>query len=99
MAEKNGSSISPSKFVLRIARCGTDTYSIGYKTIEDEDALKLAYKAVGILTQNFVNKDLNPQFKYHLACMLLHNLKYDTKMLDKDIKEAEKILNAYKFKS
>ena len=92
--------VQPTKFVMRISKCGTDTFSGGYKQIENKDALDLALQVCYIMTKDFVyDKELTPKFRYHLGCLLLNSVEgYDDKEVLEDIKNAKKFLDKWKLR-
>jgi len=92
--------VQPKKFIIRLAQCGTDTFSGGYKKMESEDGLELANRIVNIMAHDFIFKEKEPMFKYHLACLLLHQIEgYKTEELMEDIKNANNFLDKWKFRA
>jgi len=91
--------VQPSKFIIRLAQCGTNTFSGGYKKMESEDGLELANRVVNIMAHDFIFNEKEPMFKYHLACLLLHQIEgYKPEELNEDIKNAKNFLDKWKFK-
>lgn len=91
--------VKPKKFQVRLANCGTNTFSVNYKKIENENALKLAFNINDIMLKDFVGEQHYLNLKYELACMLLDSLEgWKEQDLLKDIKNAEKFFNNWKLK-
>ncbi len=83
----------PTKFILHIQKCGTDTLSSNYKQIEHDNPVILGLKGVKIMSDNFAPNH-KPFFEYLLACSILKGLEFDKTKLSKDIEEvADRIKN------
>jgi len=73
----------PTKFILCISKCGTDTLSGNYKQIEHDNPILLALNGVKIITDGIAPKESQPFCQYLLACAILKGLDFDkTKLLD-----------------
>ena len=82
----------PTKFILNIKNCGTDTLSMHYKKIEHDNPIILGLNGINIMADGFSPKDAHAFFKYLIACALLKGLKFDRKKLFDDVDQiAERI--------
>jgi hypothetical protein len=63
-----------------------DSFSSGYKPMEDTNAIKLAGKVVNCMGKGFAGEQA-PYFLYQLTCYILHNLEFNKDKLLKDIDE------------
>ena len=69
--------VQPTKFILHISKCGTDTLSSSYKQIEHDNPVILGLKAIKIMSDGFSPEESHPFYQYLLACAILKGLQFD----------------------
>ena len=73
----------PTKFILHISKCGTDTFSPNYKQVEHDNPILLGLNGVKIIVDGLAPKKAQPFYQYLLACSILKGLTFDpTKLMD-----------------
>jgi hypothetical protein len=77
--------VQPTKFILHIAKCGTDTLSSQYKQIEHDNPVILGLKGVNVMCDGFAPKESHPFYQYLLACAILKGLEFDRAKIFDDI--------------
>ena len=75
----------PTKFLLQISKCGTDTFSPSYKQIEHDNPILLGLNGVKIMVDGLALKKAQPFYQYLLACSILKGLTFDPAKLMDDI--------------
>lgn len=75
----------PSKFILHISKCGTDTSSMYHNQINHDNPIILALKGVRMMGESFAPKEKIPFFEYLLACAILKGLQFDRKKVLEDV--------------
>lgn len=84
----------PTKFILHISKCGTDTFSQNYKPMEHDNPILLGLNGNKIICDGLAPKSAQPFYQYLLACALLKGLTFDkTKLIDDIENIAERIKN------
>lgn len=84
----------PTKFILHISKCGTDTFSSHYKQIEHDNPVILGLNGIKIMVDGFASKKAQPFYQYLLACSILNGLEFDKRKLMDDIENiADRIKN------
>ena len=92
--EKKLKVAQPTKFLLHISKCGTDTLSGNYKQIEHDNPIILGLNGVKIIADGIAPTESQPAFRYLLACAILRGLEVDKTKLLEDIKNiADRIKN------
>ena len=84
---------------IRIANVGVDTFSAGFKTMTDPDALRLANEVCLIMGGHFVNDKQKAHFLAHLGYLLLNQVLKDDFNHDniiKNIKNGKEFLGKWK---
>ena len=77
--------VQPTKFILHISKCGTDTINSCYKLIEHDNPILLGLNGVKIMCDGFAPKEVQPFYQYLLACSILRGLEFDKAKLFDDI--------------
>ena len=80
----------PTDFRVRLSNVGTDTFSGSYKMMKDTNALKLLFRSVNIISQDFAGKENSLGLKYSLACLILSGLNYPKESFEKNVSEIRK---------
>jgi len=77
--------VEPKKFILHIAKCGTDSISMRYNKIEQDNPILLGLHGVKLITNSVCSEEVKPFFEYLLACSILHGLEFDRTKIFEDI--------------
>ena len=88
-------------FKIRIADGGSDTFSAGYKTMRDKDALNLARDICFIMSKNFIPEGSRGSFLAHLSYSLLHDVlkkDFNPDNIIKNIKNGKYFLDKWKIR-
>lgn len=92
--KKKLSVAEPTKFILHISKCGTDTLNSGYNQIENDNPILLGLNGVKIISDGISPKENQPFCQYLIACALLKGLEFDKTKLIGDIENiADRIKN------
>lgn len=85
---------NPTKFILHISKCGTDSVNGSYSQMENDNPIILGLNGVKTMCHGFAPEDARPFFQYLLACSILNGLTYNKDTLFDDIENiAERIKN------
>lgn len=72
----------PSKFIVQVKKCGTDTCGMVYKgQFEHKNPFILGMKVVDLMAGHFAQKGNESMYNYELALHLLAGLEFDEKLL------------------
>ncbi len=80
----------PKNFQIKISNCGLNNINGTYKIMKNKSALILSFKAVEMMTRDFV-RDKSLALQYHLACIILSTIELNKEKLFKDIDNAKEI--------
>ncbi|MCK5600881.1 hypothetical protein KAR91_03370 [Candidatus Pacearchaeota archaeon] len=89
----------PTKFILHIAKCGTDTFTPKYKQIEHDNPILLGLNGVKIICDGMAPKNAQPFYQYLLACAILKGLTFDPVRLQDDIVNIAERIKSLSLKS
>lgn len=64
-------------FKIKLSDVGSNKASRGHRTLEDQSALRLAFRTTREMSEAFVGSEAAPSFKFDLACLLLSELEGD----------------------